>query len=193
MHMPPPRPGNAGRQPLTPWLSDDPNPRTLGKTGCHRLGQPAPERRHTLKRSGSSPTRHAQVLQGETQQGRRPADPAGTTAAWKRRRLGRGCGPVGAERRAVREGGPGGRRGPLGKKAQCEAPKIFSQHNLSDRAPLGSRWVKLTFCPHASTGARLRWPRQRFKSDAPCRSPGTPSTLRPRRDQRQKLHPPPLF
>ncbi len=40
--MPPPRPGNAGRQPPTPWLSDDPNPPTLGKTGCHRLGQPAP-------------------------------------------------------------------------------------------------------------------------------------------------------
>ncbi len=33
VHMPPPRPGNAGRQPPTPWLSDDPNPEPWGKNG----------------------------------------------------------------------------------------------------------------------------------------------------------------
>lgn len=107
--MPPPRPGNAGRQPLTPWLSDDPHPRTLGKTGCHRLGQPAPESRHEHKRSGSSPTRHAQVLQGKHSEasGRRTQREA--TAAKKQRRA---RVRVRSDRRAASGGSRGGSGGP---------------------------------------------------------------------------------
>ncbi len=156
VHMPPPRPGNAGRQPPhTPGCQMTPPPPNLGgKRGCHRLGQPAPESRHTPKRCGSSPTRHAQVLQDEALQSPRPADPAATTAAWKRR-------GARARVRSGRRGASGGSRGgsggparPPGKKGAVRSTEDVSQHTCPISAPL-LRSPQPARCRGSTHGYRL--------------------------------------
>jgi len=98
-----------------PGCQMTPTPEPWGKTGCHRLGQPTPAPRH--KRESSVRPRPGTRKSCRASTARQAAGgPSGDNSSLEETPLGRGCGPVGAERRAVREGGPGGRRGPLGKK-----------------------------------------------------------------------------
>ena len=133
------------------------------KTGCHRLGQTASAPRHKRESSVPSPTRHAQVLQGEHSEAGGRRTQREQQRPGKRRKARARVGPVGAERRAVREGGPGGRRGPLGKKAQCEAPKDL----FSDRAAVGVPAVKPAACVQPDHRVGHRHPSQETSTTGP--------------------------
>ncbi len=97
------------------------------KTGCHRLGQTASAPRHKRESSVPSPTRHAQVLQGEHSEAGGRRTQREQQRPGKRRKARARVGPVGAERRAVREGGPGVGAAPWEKRHSAKHRKICFQ------------------------------------------------------------------
>jgi len=107
-----------------PGCQMTPTPQPWGKTGCHRLGQPAPERRH--KRESSIRPRLGTPRSYRASTARQAAGgPSGNnssleeTQARARVRSGR-RGASGGSR-----GGSGGPARPPGEKAWCEAPRLW--------------------------------------------------------------------